>query len=158
MTTPQRFQSNLGYRFSRLFRRFNVTGGGGGVELSPIITPITDMDQLLRLVAVKRDTPTTAATGAMTMFTVPAGERWRLFNLAYDRMSGDALGANISILDSSAGFANVIERFSPAASGSFHAHPWWPLDQGDLVRLYISSVSTSSQFEVTALVEFEEAF
>ena len=116
------------------------------------------MDQLLRLVTVKRQTPTTAVTGAMTMFTVPSGERWRVFNIAFDRMTGDGLGANISILSKSSGFANVIERFAPAGSGSIHGHPWWPLDQGDLVRLYISSISLSSQFEVTALVEYEEAF
>jgi len=158
LTTPRRFQSNLGYRFSRLFRRFNVTGGGGGVELSPVIQPVTDMDQLLRLVAVKRNTPTIAATGAMTMFTIPEGERWRLFSVSFDRLSGDGLGANISILDSSSGFANVIERFSPAGSNSFHGYPWWPLDQGDIIRMYISSISTSTQFEVTALVEYEEAF
>ena len=135
-----------------------MTGGGGGVELTPIIQPITDMDQLLRLVSVVRDTPTTAATGALTVHTVPAGQRWRVYFVSFDRISGDAVSTNMSLLDSSTGLACVVARYGATGSTTQQGYPWFPMDEGDSLRMYISSVSTSSQFEVTMLIEYEEAF
>ena len=154
---PHNFKVGLSWDIARWFRKFDVTGDAHDIELSPVIMATTSMDTLLQTPDVKRVVLTgISATGAQTLFTVPARQRWYIYNYSWDRLSGDATFDNVSLISLSV--ATVIERFTATASHSGHGYPSWSLNQGDSIRAYCNAVSSTSSFESTLWITREVAY
>lgn len=65
-------------------------GGLGGAKVSTVIQPVSDVDQLVRVYELKQLTFTSAAASWVSMFTLPANERWTIlrYNIV-DAGAGD---------------------------------------------------------------------
>jgi hypothetical protein len=73
--------------FNRLWTRFKLepTLGAFHPKLSDVISPITNMDVLLRTTKMQSDAFDLSSAGVVTGFTVPKGKRWLLHKI---RISG----------------------------------------------------------------------
>jgi len=154
---PHNFKSNLSSAIAQMFTKFDITGTAHDIELSPLIIPTTSMDLLMEITETKRVVLTgISATGAQTLFTVPAKQRWSVYNYSWDRLSGDATFDNVSLM--SVGVPTVIERFTAAASHSGHGYPTWTLEPGNSIRVYCNAVSSTSSFEATLWITRAKAY
>lgn len=129
--------------WSALTRRYQgIQGGLPAVYLSPVVSPVIDLDRLLDRVRILNKTISPGANGALTYFTVPAGKAWELIELF---IPGNATGTytyQVTMYDGpTATGAKIRQDTSPnTAATAFYTN--WPvgrLGPGFVVALDITA-------------------
>lgn len=93
--------------WQKLQDRFGLRSGTpGSGRLASTIVPVTQMDDLALLHKAGTFTISVTASGLVTAFTVPQGERWRVSTFAWRAESGGTFTYNW-----------VVQRFTDGLSG-----------------------------------------
>lgn len=142
--------------WSRLYGRFllePLPAGPPQAAVSPLIVPVTQADELLRQPEGRSENPTISGTGTVTMYTVPVGERWRLYAIAAVRNSGSFTFNDFRVLDTSRGESCRVDQFTTTTARSFVAGTPIPLDEGDAVQLRVDVHSSSGTLNTQVWIE-----
>jgi len=142
--------------WSRLYGRFLLEPQPAGfpqAAVSPLIVPVTQADDLLRLPEGRSENPTISGISTLTMFTVPPGERWRLYAMSAIRNSGSFTFNDFRVLDSSRGESCRLDQFTTTTARSFVPGTPIPLDETDDVQLRVDVFSSSGTLNVQVWIE-----
>lgn len=147
--------------WARLIRRFllepSLLGGSVHPNVDTTIWPVTDADELLRTAVISSEDTASLGVGRAIVATVPAGERWQLYQVNFERNGGDR---NIDRWEISDGTNFIIvETFT--AAGLFQsgvlATPQ-PMDEGWEVIMQVVGGTSSDTWRIKLFLKREQAF
>ena len=144
--------------WSRLYERYRLEPfpAGGGTVVSKTIIPITDADALLKVPKLQRATKV-ITSAEVSVFTVPAGERWEIYTWDWIQTTGDRV-LNRASLISPDGVNGVIFRDAGATSITERLPQPLPLDEGWQLVARTGGGTTDGDWDVTLLTTVEDAF
>jgi len=147
--------------WARLIRRFILEPSQLGASEHPnvdtTIWPTTDADELLRTTQLENVALPGATTGDTVAFTVPAGEKWLVYALGFERSAGDRTITRFRVVDGASEI--IIDTFAAAnffRSGMFNQPI--PMNEGWLIDFSLGAGTTDGQWDVQMLRTTEEAF
>jgi len=153
--------------FQRLYTRYTLEplpAAGSIVGLSPIIIPITNVDELLRRSRVIQDTVSfeDISTGQTTGLVCPAGLRRQVTVVEFTRLSGDRNQDILSVIDANGGsVANQPIRLNIQTAASFLLVTFGQpvqMDEGDSLAFTITGGTTDGDWQARILCSEEDAF
>lgn len=132
------------------------TGKRPSIELDDTIKLVLDVDQLLWYPALQTVVVTPTATGYITLFTVPDGERWRLHNLhVYRSGAGDATYDYSRVSDGGSQIGMTSQTAATSIVYAFTSQPW--LEAGMIYQVNVA-VWTTGNTAASLLVDVYEGY
>lgn len=143
----------------RLYNRFDIEVGvveGSAPEVGTSIIPVTQIDELLKQArAIVSDVMDLTGAGSLTVpgFTVPVGERWKLFRLWRSSTVGSSRIRIVDPLNS-----DIILTLSGTAEEIVNLGSDFTLEEGWVIGLQETNDAGDSAETLHALITSEEAF
>lgn len=149
--------------FGRLYTRFTLEPApaepGSPVGVAKVIVPTTDADALLREPRATAGVTAVSGTGGLTIFTVPAGFKGRIFSISGQISTGTWTYSRIFIGDvSEGGVEAIISIFTPLTDTALLIPGGFPVDEFDFVGLEINSHSVSGNLSHSVMFDREADF
>jgi len=151
---------NIPY-IERLLQRFTLSERKqrkSAFVLSPIVSPITNVDELLKTPRTVYFAVTPSGPGWLTVATVPVGKRWHLHSVNVS-VTGSASVSTVAVLEASKPAGQEAYIASPAASGAVFAYLAHPvtLDAEWGILIYVATY-TSGNVIGSLIIEEEDAY
>lgn len=127
--------------WERLCGRFQLSQAGQTKQMTvgSEIVPITDADRLVKVISVATETTAVAATGNLTVFTVPAGERWVLRAHRFSVASGTWTMGSVIVTSALTGVTIAFRVASPDIDERFLYTSELELWPGDILGVNVNS-------------------
>jgi len=142
--------------WSRLYGRYllePLPAGPPQAAVSPLIVPVTQADELLRLPEGQINNFTVTGVATISPFTVPVGERWKLYAMAATLGSGTYTFNDFRVLDTSSGNSCRLDQFSSTTVRSLLLPAPIPLDETDVVQIRIDAESVNGTLTCAIWIE-----
>lgn len=130
---------------------------GGGATVATTVQPVTDADKLLLVQRIDTLDVTFVATGTQTIRTVPAGKRWKLYNVNVQALTGDRDIDSIKIREPGGGEITLATGSATSLDTDLLVQVL-TLDEAWLIQIVLSGGTTDGDKRFTAYIEEEDAY
>lgn len=143
----------------RLYNRFDIEVGvavGSAPEVATSIIPVTQVDELLKQArAVISEAMDLTGSGSLTVagFTVPAGERWKLYRIFRSATTGSARVRIVDPLND-----DIILTLSGTSEEIINFGEPFTLEEGWIIGMQETNNGADGAESMHALITSEEAF
>lgn len=159
------YKVGLANIFNRLVARFRLTVFEQSIPLvSPIIQPITDVSELVKVIKTSSFNVAADSSGWKAGTIVPAGKRWLLHAVTVNRSTGATAtcnGVSIRTQDGTLGHADdecYILYTSAASTIATTFGNALPLDTGGILDLYAAAGNAGDVLSLLLHYTEEDAF
>jgi len=147
---------------SRLVKRFTLSHQSSVPNpywLQRTISPVTNIDVLLRDYLASTLVIVPTATGWYTAKTVPSGKKWFVHVLRVYRSTGAAEQfSNFEVYDLSATKSVGLGAFTATNDHTLLFNTPLPMNEGDYFRVYVSTHNAGDELTAQVWVEEEDSF
>lgn len=144
---------------ARLTNRYSlVPSQSYGVDLLPLIIPVTQLDELVRTPQGGTDTISITSAGTKDGTVVPSGKRWRLHMISAILASGTWTMSQVGIQDVSKSVTPIlVHQTGQTALLWTTGHPV-TLDEGDKIRVVVDGYTSTGDLSLRYWYSEEDAY